>query len=230
MIRRVFNSFTFQFVENPLLFALAIGGALLLGGCGINPNAPISSDVNQTITGTANASNSLTLSGTAPLSVSAPRPASGLVLDAQDAMWDLDQAIIIGDLSADDNADKCLHTVLGKYGLDPTVTTPPVVTSATPKSFVPRKGGVLSLGAIAYIKAEQIKNSGPPVIKLPESCGAVVFNLFTFGLQQMASTLPLGLGKNVPQIVLVPDSTIAPLQPVITTPLPAPVISPKPTQ
>ena len=194
---------------NMLRLAFAVIGVVLLAGCGLNPKAPISSSEEQTITGTANATNSLTLSGSAPLSGAAAVKPSGLVLDAQSAMWDLDQAIIIGDLPAADNADKCLHTVLGTYGLDPSVTAPAAATASTPKSFVPRNDGAISLGAIAYIKAEQIKAAGPLTVKIPESCGAVVFNLFSFGLQQTANALiPLNLGKNLPQIVLVPDAPV----------------------
>lgn len=66
--------------------------------------------------------------------------------------YNLDNAVIVGALPSDDPAPACVHDVLRKAGLE---TVP---GTETPKSFTPQREGVLSEGAIIYIKAQALKS------------------------------------------------------------------------
>lgn len=93
---------------------------------------------------------------------------STVVTDLQDASYNLDNALAVGALAADDPAPKCLHDVLVKAGIE-------VPAGSTPaKTFVPKYGGVASTGAVAYILAQQAKAASKVGITVDVSCEALV--------------------------------------------------------
>jgi len=100
-----------------------------------------------------------------------PSPLAGLAsgqiaVDLQSAAFNLDNAIAIGALPANDPADKCIHGVLQQAGIE----VPPGGVPA--KTFVPKNDGVVSLGAVAYIMAQQAKLA--PGITVPMDCKTLI--------------------------------------------------------
>ena len=69
----------------------------------------------------------------------------------------LDQAVAVGALPADDPAPACLHDLLSRTG-------------AGQETFKPQIAGLISAQSILYIKAQQIKNRG----ELSASCKAII--------------------------------------------------------
>lgn len=69
-----------------------------------------------------------------------------LVQDIQDASWDLDQSLAVGILDLTDPAPTCLHDIMTKAGIDPNAPKAP--------SFVPRRSGIVSEGAIIYAEVK----------------------------------------------------------------------------
>lgn len=69
----------------------------------------------------------------------------------------LDQAVAVGALSADDPAPICLHDLLARTGQGQ-------------DTFNPQIAGLISAGSIGYIKAQQIKNRG----EISAACKAVI--------------------------------------------------------
>ena len=69
----------------------------------------------------------------------------------------LDQAVAVGVLSADDPAPICLHDLLARTGQGQ-------------DTFKPKISGLISAGSIGYIKAQQIKNRG----EISAACKAIV--------------------------------------------------------
>lgn len=79
-------------------------------------------------------------------------PTSTVGTDLLSAAYNLDNAIKIGVLPANDPAAGCVHDVLKKAGIE---TDP---NEAPPASFMPKSDGVASVGAIAYIRAQQLRD------------------------------------------------------------------------
>ncbi len=69
----------------------------------------------------------------------------------------LDQAVAVGALSADDPAPICLHDLLARTGQGQ-------------DTFKPQISGLISAGSIGYIKAQQLKNRG----ELSVACKAII--------------------------------------------------------
>jgi hypothetical protein len=89
-----------------------------------------------------------------------------VVTDLQSAAYNLDNAIAVGALPANDPAAACVHGVLQEAGIE-------VPAGGTaPKSFVPKNDGVVSLGAIAYIQVRQRQAAG--AITVPMECKTVI--------------------------------------------------------
>jgi hypothetical protein len=71
-------------------------------------------------------------------------------------------------LLPDDPAPACIHAVLVKSGIE-------VPAGAVPaQSFVPKKDGVASAGAIAYIIAQQARRLSKQKLSVDPSCEALV--------------------------------------------------------
>lgn len=85
----------------------------------------------------------------APLPVAITNPT--IIDDLKGATDNLDQAVAIGALPANDPAPKCFHDVLKQAGIE----VPP--GTAPPASFTPHKDGLASLGSILYIQIQQAK-------------------------------------------------------------------------
>ena len=107
---------------------------------------------------------------TNPVAVSAD---SRVGKDLVAAAYNLDQAVAIGALKPDDPAPKCVHGVLIQAGIEVPPGTP------APGSFTPQKEGLVSIGSIAYIKAQQLKG-----VKLvvPVDCKALIGQMVIDGL------------------------------------------------
>jgi hypothetical protein len=108
-----------------------------------------------------------------------------IVTDLQSAAFNLDSAVTVGALAQDDPAPKCLHDVLVKAGIEVPAGTEPV------KSFVPRKDGVASAGAIAYILAQQAKQIAKSGVAVDPSCEALVGRVVIDGAKTINKAVPL---------------------------------------
>lgn len=140
--------------------SLLIALALLLGACASTPTQ---------ISGAPAAS--------IPIS-----PTSVLGTDLQSASYNLDMAVQVGALTADDPAPKCLHAVLQKAGLEP------VPGAAAPASFAPKNDGIASAGAIAYIIVQQAKRAVP--VQVDPQCEALVGRIAIDGATAVNKALP----------------------------------------
>lgn len=88
--------------------------------------------------------------------------------DLKAAAYNLDQAIAIGVLPADDPAAACVNDVLVDLGLD---------ADASPdasQSFMPKRDGLVSVGAVLYIRARQLEKAKATRVNLPTNCKAVI--------------------------------------------------------
>jgi len=94
----------------------------------------------------------LTLAGCAETPISAniakdvlpsgPGTLGGVVVEGLvNATWNLDQAVVVGALKADDPAPKCFHSILKQLGVDP------AQTAAPGPSFVPKVSDLISAAA-----------------------------------------------------------------------------------
>lgn len=109
--------------------------------------------------------------------------------DLQGASYNLDQAVAIGALQPDDPAPLCLHDVLIKAGLEIPIGAPAV------KSFEPKKDGVASAGAIAYILAQQAKSVKP--LEVSVSCEQMVGKIVIDGAKVLNKAAP-----SIPGLIL----------------------------
>lgn len=108
-----------------------------------------------------------------------------IVTDLQSATYNLDQAVAVGALTADDPAPKCLHDVLVKAGIEVPAGAPPV------KSFVPKYDGAASAGAVAYILAQQAKATLGKGITVDVSCEALLGRVVIDGANNAAKVIPI---------------------------------------
>jgi hypothetical protein len=109
--------------------------------------------------------------------------------DLQGAAYNLDQAVAIGVLPANDPAPVCLHDVLVKAGIEIPIGAPAV------KSFAPKKDGVASAGAIAYILAQQAKSVKP--LEVSVSCEQLVGKIVIDGAKALNKAAP-----SIPGLIL----------------------------
>jgi hypothetical protein len=116
-----------------------------------------------------------------------------IVTDLQSAAFNLDNAVAVGALSANDPAPKCLHGILQQAGIE----TPPGATA--PQSFVPKNDGVASLGAIAYIQVQQAKRFAGTGVSVPVDCKALLGQFVLDGMSGAAKVAPI-----VPGLRLLP--------------------------
>lgn len=148
---------------------------ILLVGCQ-NP-APISASPIQDIKTAVDAGGTPTIIGTVQ---------QGLL----DAEWNLDQAIVVGALPANDPADACLHQGLTQIGIEPN----PNGQAATPApSFVPKISDLISAGSVLYIRAQQLKAlQGGGGLQVPVACEAVIGRFVLDAGKAGAGALPGG--------------------------------------
>jgi len=111
-------------------------------------------------------------------------PNSALAKDLVSAAYNLDNAVLVGALPADDPAPACVHGVLINAGIE----LPPGTTA--PASFEPKRDGLVSAGAIAYIKIQQLKAQSGKVLKVPVSCKALIGQIMVDGLTAPTRILP----------------------------------------
>lgn len=102
------------------------------------------------------------------------------------AAWNLDQAVGIGALPADDPAPSCVHGFLQQANLEPTPGAPPG------KSYTPKVTDMISAGSVLYIRQRQAAGKAP--YKPPASCdeilGAMVRQAAVAGFTQATTTIP----------------------------------------
>lgn len=120
--------------------------------------------------------------GTSSLPIPITNPT--IVTDLQSAAYNLDNAVAIGALPADDPAPACLHDILRQGGVEVPAGQVPA------KSFAPKNDGLASLGSIAYIQIQQAKAmSGNSGITVAVSCKAL---LGTFVIDGMTAVAKVG--------------------------------------
>jgi hypothetical protein len=125
------------------------------------------------------------ISGTSP-GEAVPITNRTVVTDLQAAAYNLDNAVLVGALPADDPAPKCIHDILVKAGIE----LPPGVSP--PQSFKPKNDGVASLGAIAYILAQQAKQiASSGAFKTDAVCEAVLGRVVIDGMKAVNNAIPL---------------------------------------
>jgi hypothetical protein len=117
-----------------------------------------------------------TITGGPPGQGPAVDPSSFLAKDLVAAAYNLDQAVLVGALPADDPAPACVHGVLINAGIE----LPPGTTA--PASFEPKREGLVSAGSIAYIRVQQLKAASGKVLKVPVSCKALIGGIVVDGL------------------------------------------------
>ena len=112
-------------------------------------------------------------------------PTSILGTDLVTAASNLDQAIAIGALPANDPADVCVHGVLQQVGLEAVPGAP------APASFQASNKGLVSGGSIVYIRVQQLKNL--KTVGISDQCYALLGKLQVDGLK--AAVVPLAILK-----------------------------------
>lgn len=147
------------------LFALT----LALSGCSLLPDK---------ITGGPGMSSTLSAIAGSPT----------IVTDLQSAAFNLDSAVTIGVLEKNDPAPACLHAILIKAGIE---TVPGAEPAA---SFVPKKDGVASAGAIAYILVQQAKKAARTATPVDPNCEALVGRIVIDGAVAIRRATPSVLG------------------------------------
>lgn len=145
------------------IFAIVV--ALALAGCVSTPNLISGTNVGQ--------------------STNITNPT--IVTDLQSAAYNLDQAVAVGALTADDPAPKCVHDVLVKAGIELPAG------QAAPKSFTPKHDGVASAGAIAYILAQQAKALQGTVGQVSPNCEALVGRIVIDSAKAAGKAVPTAL-------------------------------------
>lgn len=122
--------------------------ALALAACG---NVPVSADLKQDIV----------------QAVAGQSAGQGFVAtDLQSAAFNLDEAVRVGALAANDPAPACLHGALKQLGLEG--------DQAKAESFVPRRDGLVSEGAVLYVRAQQLKKLQGAGVTVPVGCEALI--------------------------------------------------------
>jgi hypothetical protein len=114
-----------------------------------------------------------------------------IVTDLQSAAYNLDNAVTVGALAADDPAPVCLHDVLRKAGIEIPAG------AVAPKTFVPKHDGVASAGAIAYILAQQAKTIARQGVAVDPSCEALVGRIVIDGVKTVNKAVPSILLKGL---------------------------------
>lgn len=84
----------------------------------------------------------------------------------QNASWNLDQAVAIGALAADDPAPPCLHSALQLAGLEAIAGAP------SAQAFTPKVTDLISAGSVLYIQAKKLQGAKP--FEASPSCKAIV--------------------------------------------------------
>lgn len=130
--------------------------ALLCAACASPP--PISSNPLQDIRAAA-----------APLAPSSGPSLTGTITQGlQDASFNLDNAVTVGALDAQDAAPACLHSALKQLGIDPTSPTPDAA------SFTPKVSDLISAASVAYIRARQAEKLAGTGVTVDVSCKALI--------------------------------------------------------
>lgn len=142
---------------NRIILAAFVVASAMLAACASTPDlivgAPVASP-------TATAAVEF-----APPPVITPGPI--LAKDLLSAAYNFDEAVKIGALSATDPAVSCIHDALKQAGLEG-------AAAADRQSFVPRKDGVVSLGATLYILAAQARVQASHRFELSPQCLEIV--------------------------------------------------------
>lgn len=84
-------------------------------------------------------------------------PGAFISRDIETTARNLDNAVIVGALPADDPAPVCLHDLMSRTG-------------AGQETFKPEINGLISAQSILYIRAKQIKNRG----EMSVACKAII--------------------------------------------------------
>lgn len=106
-----------------------------------------------------------------------------VVTDLKSASFNLDQAVAIGVLDANDPAPYCLHDVLKRAGIELAPGVQP------PKSFTPKYDGIASAGAVAYIEAQKLKRLAGQGVQVDASCEALVGRIVIDGMKAARKTM-----------------------------------------
>lgn len=115
--------------------------------------------------------------------VAPPSPVlTGIASDIQAAAFNLDNAIAIGVLPANDPADACAHQALQQAGIE-------VPAGAKPaQSFAPKHGSPLADASVLYILAQQAKSG--PSFSVDVGCKALLGQMVLDGLGAVNKLLP----------------------------------------
>lgn len=113
-------------------------------------------------------------------------PADSMIaVGLKDAAFNLDSAVAIGVLPADDPAASCIHGVMKDAGLEG--------NAPGTQSFTPRVSDIISAGSVAYIEAQKLKALGGGAKAVPVGCdalvGRIVIDAARLGARGASSTL-----------------------------------------
>lgn len=107
-------------------------------------------------------------------------PTGRVGVDLLEAAYNLDNAIAIGVLPADDPAAACVHDVLQKTGVEAAAGTPAV------QSFVPKVSLAASAGSVAYIRAQQLRSLKG--IEVSIECKGMIGQFVVDGIHDVKTT------------------------------------------
>jgi hypothetical protein len=103
-----------------------------------------------------------------------------------DATSNLDQAVQVGALSADDPAPKCFHGFLGQLGIDPAHPVSPAA------SFTPKVSDLISAGSVLYIRAKQLQKLQGGGVSVPTDCKVLIAQFMLDAAAAQTKALPGG--------------------------------------
>jgi hypothetical protein len=124
-----------------------------------------------------------------PVGASLPVPITNktIITDLQSAASNLDQAVAIGALPANDPAPKCIHDILQRAGIE-------ALPGAAPQqSFEPKNDGLASLGSIAYIQVQQQKAMSGHIVPVSVDCKSLLGTFVIDGAIGLAKLAPIKL-------------------------------------
>lgn len=155
---------------------LALLLTLALGAC-TNPPTISSSPIQDLSAAAAQVNPTTPLGGT-------------IVQGLRDSSFNLDNAVTVGALDANDAAPACLHSVLKQLGIDPTSPSIPAA------SFTPKVSDLISAASVAYIRARQAERAAGTGVTVDVSCKALIGQIvIDSGKAAMqAATLAPGVG------------------------------------
>lgn len=160
-----------------IILAALSGFLAVLTGCASTPDRIVGAPEAVVVQPTPDSPKITLPAGTAP----AFTPGPILARDLVSAAYNLDEAVRVGAIPANDPAVACVHDALQHSGLDGG-------GAVQRQSFEPKKDGVVSMGAILYIMVEQARTqaAAAKAFELSPACLQIIGRLQVDALKATA--------------------------------------------